>query len=69
MAPFSAITPEIVMHSFSADLASLRRGIRELGKDLARVCRRQDAEDVAERLQAQPAVAFAVKVRCVRYER
>ncbi len=34
MAPFSAITPEIVMHSFSADLASLRRGIRELGKDL-----------------------------------
>ncbi len=34
MAPFSAITPEIVMHQFSADLASLRRGIRELGKDL-----------------------------------
>lgn len=34
MAPFSAVTPDIVMHRFSADLASLRRGIRELGKDL-----------------------------------
>jgi hypothetical protein len=34
MAPFSAVTPEIVMYHFSADLAGLRRGIRELGKDL-----------------------------------
>lgn len=34
MAPFSAVTPEIIMHHFAADLASLRRGIRELGKDL-----------------------------------
>lgn len=34
MAPFSAVTPDIVMHHFAADLASLRRGIRELGRDL-----------------------------------